>query len=278
MAKDSVMIISSTKSGSAFPEISVSEDLSGTEENGFGSSLSDLNGSETRSGSEGNGFGFEVLLAATFTLAFSLMPAEAQFYSSEGGGLSYDPFPRTSPGVSPSPSNPTDNISIAIPGGGGTGEAGAVLNRVDRLGNRLGKASGACGQTSAEVSRYLSCISDALDSFAAELDRISSQLPPGMQNVARIVEEARGDIDSLRRSSAQRLARATSDAQREAIRRETLAAAAQTMETAASDIRKSISLIRASDPELANIQRETVFTVAQAVDNVGIQLTRAIGL
>lgn len=216
---------------------------------------------------------------AVVCLALFAPAAEAQFSGgSSEGSLPFDPFQRPESGPGPSIVNPGDSFSIQIPGVGGTDGASQILDRVGRLGDRLGRASLACGQSAGDVGRYLSCVSDALDAFGAGLDQISTRLPPGMRNVASIVETASNDIARLRSDADRRLAAATTDAEREQIRRETVAAAAQTMATAAGEIRKSISLIRATDPDLANVQRETVLTVAQAVDDVGIQLSRAVGL
>ena len=99
-----------------------------------------------------------------------------------------------------------------------------------------------------------------------------------MQNVARIVQDARVQIDQSRVRAQRRLATATTDAERTAIRRDAANEARAALQTASTEIRKSIALVRADDPELANVQRATVTTVASAVDNVGIKLTRAVGL
>ncbi len=174
--------------------------------------------------------------------------------------------------------NPNDNISISLPDFAAVGDANATLRRVERASGQLTATATACAQVGSDVKRYLSCISDALDEFADSLDRVTSDLPPGMRNVARIVNRASADIRRLRGDADRQLAKATTDAEREQIRRSTLMSATQIMSGAAAEIRKSITLVRVEDAELAAVQRATVVAVADATENVGIQLTRAVGL
>ena len=183
--------------------------------------------------------------------------------------------------------NPTDGIddgqtdapdSATLTTSGALGEAENTLAAVEGISSALDIAADSCGQSSGDVTRYLACLSDALSDFADELDIISADLPPGMQNVARIVQDARVQIDQSRVRAQRRLATATTDAERTAIRRDAANEARAALQTASTEIRKSIALVRADDPELANVQRATVTTVASAVDNVGIKLTRAVGL
>jgi filamentous hemagglutinin family protein len=158
------------------------------------------------------------------------------------------------------------------------GAAEATFEKVDALSESLEIAADSCGQSSGDVSRYLACMSDSLNEFANELDAISSDLPPGMQNVARIVQDARVRVDQARVRAQQRLAGATTDAEREAIRRDAVSEARDALADAATEIRKSIALVRVEDPELATVQRATVTRVASAMDNVGIKMSRAVGL
>ncbi len=187
--------------------------------------------------------------------------------------------------------NPSDTIDSDFGGGGdgGTGGAGsgvagslaaaeATFEKVDTISDSLEATADSCGQSSGDVSRYLACMSDALDDFAGELDAISSELPPGMQNVARIVQDARVRVDQARVRAQQRLAGATTDAERETIRREAVGEARDALADAATEIRKSIALVRVEDPELATVQRATITRVAGAMDNVGITMSRAVGL
>ncbi|MBU3031517.1 filamentous hemagglutinin N-terminal domain-containing protein [Paracoccus marinaquae] len=153
-----------------------------------------------------------------------------------------------------------------------------TLQQVDQFAAVLEIAAQGCSQSDTDVSRYLACLSDALDDFANKLDEISTDLPPGMENVAQIVRDARRNIDNARTRAEQRLAGATTAAEREAIRRDAIAEARGAIATASAEIRAAITLVRADDPELASVQTATINRVAQAVDSVGIELSRAVGL
>ncbi|MFD1343696.1 MBG domain-containing protein [Litorisediminicola beolgyonensis] len=196
--------------------------------------------------------------------------------------------------------NPTDTIQLTLgqpgtvpPSGIGAGAAGGTtlvavspalrdaertLGTVNDIAGTLEIAATACSQSDADVTRYLACLSDALNDFANKLDEIATDLPPGMENVARIVQDARRSIDASRARATQRLAGATTAAERAAIRRDAINEARGAMETASTEIRKAISFVRADDPELASVQTQTITRVAAAVDSVGIELSRAVGL
>jgi len=177
------------------------------------------------------------------------------------------------------PPNATDDIRIGF-GSGGAAVDGAreVLVLVQTLAATLEIAADACAQNLADADRYLACLSDALEAFADELDAISTDLPPGMENVAQIVRTARAQTDQARARATSRLAGATSEAERDEIRRDALNEARAAIGTASAEIRKAIDFARADDPELAALQSATVTTVAAAVDSVGIKLSRAVGL
>ncbi|MGR3270614.1 MBG domain-containing protein, partial [Thalassococcus profundi] len=198
------------------------------------------------------------------------------------GGLTVTPptpaqdVPTPEPDIG-APPNPADELGLIL-AGFGTEEAARTLNAVLGFAATLEVAADACSQNLADTDRYLACLSDALDDFANELDAISTQLPPGMEDVAQIVRTARVRTDAARARAASRLAGATTDAERSAIRRDALNEARAAVGTAASEIRKAISFARAEDPELAALQTATVTTVAAAVDSVGIKLSRAVGL
>lgn len=181
--------------------------------------------------------------------------------------------------------NPTDTFEgdVTIGTGGAPGRiarqnAAETFARVQDIAGSLQIATDACGQSGGDVSRYLACLSDALDDFAGELDAISLELPPGMENVAQIIQTARTRIDGAATRAAARLATATTEAERQAIRREAANEARAALSEASNEIRKAITLVRAEDPELASLQRATITTVADAVDNVGIELARVTEL
>ncbi|KMK65801.1 MBG domain-containing protein [Puniceibacterium sp. IMCC21224] len=177
-------------------------------------------------------------------------------------------------------SNPSDDLQTSLTRGGEAAveDAGDTLTLVQSFAATLEIAADACAQNLSDADRYLACLSDALDDFANELDAISTDLPPGLENVARIVRTARVQTDRARARANTRLAGATTDAQRDAIRRDALSEARAAVSTASSEIRKAISFARADDPELVSLQSATVTTIAAAVDSVGIKLSRAVGL
>ncbi|WP_415182325.1 filamentous hemagglutinin N-terminal domain-containing protein [Phaeovulum sp.] len=205
------------------------------------------------------------------------------------GALTVDPAPVTVPPpdipVFDLP-NPAD--TLVIPGGGGavvniprdggttiTGHSPRdTLLLVQEIANTLEIAAANCNESSGDVGRYLACISDALDAFADQLDAISTDLPPGMEDVARIVRDAREGVGRARARALARMAQATTDAERDQIFRDAVNESRAALDTASSEIRKAILLVRADDPELAAVQRATINTVALAIDNVGIQLSR----
>ncbi|SDE58176.1 MBG domain-containing protein, partial [Ruegeria marina] len=203
--------------------------------------------------------------------------------------LPSDTVPRPPVSVEFGLPNPADDIRVlfaegetftGMPGSFGPIRQAALttLGDVRVISDRLVIAAESCQQGSNDVSRYLACLSDALNSFAAELDEISADLPPGMENVATIIRNARSNVDSARQRAERRLATATTDAEREAIRRDALAEARTALDDAAGEIRKAISLVRVEDPELADIQRATITTVSDALETAGIQLSRVSDL
>ena len=174
-------------------------------------------------------------------------------------------------------SNPDDTF-IGFAGSQSVDAARETLELAQNISESLEIAANSCGTGGGDVGRYLACLSDALNDFAGELDSISTDLPPGMENVAQIVQAARTNINNARSRAATRLAGAQTDAERRAITADAVAEARSALSTASSEIRKAISLVRAEDPELAAIQRATVTTVASSMDNVGIQLSRVVEL
>jgi hypothetical protein len=139
-------------------------------------------------------------------------------------------------------------------------------------------STSSCDVGSTDVTRYLACLSQSLDEFGSGLNELATQLPPGLENVGQIIQNARVDIDRARVRAQRRLSTATTDAERDTIRRDAINESSAALSTASNEIRKAISLVRADDPELASVQRETIVTVAAAIDTVRIQMTRAVSL
>ncbi|MGR3321320.1 MAG: MBG domain-containing protein [Pseudooceanicola sp.] len=197
-----------------------------------------------------------------------------------------DPSPRPPVIGVPGLPNPPDSVdtSVVTIGGGSGGIAGErsraaeTLEVVQNIADSLEAKADACGQGDSDVTRYLACMSDALNDFANELDDISGDLPPALQNVARIVQDARAGMDRARARATQRLATATTEAERRAITNDALNEARAALDTASGEIRKAIALVRVEDPELASLQRATITTVADSIDSVGIKLSRVADL
>lgn len=177
-------------------------------------------------------------------------------------------------GESDGPTGAADPLTRSV----NLGNAEVALGKVEDVSETLEAGANACDQSSGDVTRYLACLSDALDDFADELDAIAVDLPPGMQNVGRIVQDARVRVNAARTRAQARLATAGSAAERQAIRAEAFNEAQAALSDASTEIRKAISLVRADDPELATVQRATIVAVADAVDSVGIKLSRAVEL
>lgn len=129
-----------------------------------------------------------------------------------------------------------------------------------------------------DINAYLSCLSEALAQFAASLDEIATDLPPGLENVARIIDTARTQVDNARTRAETRLQSATSDTERAAIRLDAIAEARGAVQTAAVEIRKAIALVRVEDPELADLQRTQILNTATALEAADIELSRVVGL
>ncbi|WP_435140676.1 filamentous hemagglutinin N-terminal domain-containing protein [Pseudopelagicola sp. nBUS_19] len=171
--------------------------------------------------------------------------------------------------------NPKDRINASIPVRERVKE---TLDAITGISEGFVSQAQSCTQSGKDTDRYLACLSDALYDLTDEVDAISADLPPSMQNVAEILKGARLDVDQARIRAQKRLANASTDAERQAIRADAANEARAALSNASGEIRKAISLVRVEDPELASLQSATITVVADAVDTVGIELSRAVGL
>ena len=185
------------------------------------------------------------------------------------------------------PPNPRDRI-----GGGGSvnwRDGGEGSNRSRSTRETLGlfrrfntlldaRIKNCSALADSDINAYLSCLSEALAQFAASLDEIATELPPGLENVARIIDTARAQVDQARSRAETRLQSATSDGERAAIRLDAIAEARGAVQTAAVEIRKAIALVRVEDPELADLQRTQILNTATALEAADIELSRVVGL
>ncbi|MGO4854373.1 two-partner secretion domain-containing protein [Phaeovulum sp. W22_SRMD_FR3] len=198
------------------------------------------------------------------------------------------PTPDIAPPPPPVPSalpNPADtvNTTLVTPGSTvavapGVEPATETLVVVKSIATKLEIAARSCGQSDADIGRYLACLADSMDQFATSLDEISQDLPPGLGSVGDIIRGTRDDILNISATAEARLATATTDAERQAIRRDAVGAAHRSLQNAQSEIRKAISLIRAEDPELVSLQTATIETIVGAVASVDSGLSRVAEL
>ena len=185
-------------------------------------------------------------------------------------------------------------LPVALPGGGGGGlafgtgsaqtatgslqVAETTLSLIDRASDTLTATAAACRESETLVTDFLGCISQALEDYAAALDPSVLELPEAMETVSASIEVARQGIDAARARAAQRLAGVTDPAARREIERQAVAEARTALTTAEAEVTKAITLIRADDPELASTYRAQAQTVRVALDAVGLELERAVGL
>ncbi|MEM6658967.1 MAG: filamentous hemagglutinin N-terminal domain-containing protein [Pseudomonadota bacterium] len=193
--------------------------------------------------------------------------------------------------IIPTPPTPTIEITptvdTTITGGGGGGggtttttttEAEAALGTVENASQEFDEIIASCAAQGNDVSAYLACIAEAMDEYASDLDAIVQGLPPGLESVGDIIRGASAGIKAAGEDANRRLALATTAEERNAIRREAVDEARRQIRQAQREIRKAITLIRATDPELVSIQNQQVETIVAAVGQAEIGLSRAIGL
>ncbi|MEM7318184.1 MAG: MBG domain-containing protein, partial [Pseudomonadota bacterium] len=168
-------------------------------------------------------------------------------------------------------------------GGGGTAvnpvdAALATTGTVEELSSDVEEKIAACGKQDQDVSQYLACLADAMDTYAEDLEAIADSLPPGLEDIGDIIRDAVAGVRAAGENAERRLALATTPAERAAIRREALQQARASIRGAQAEIRKAITLIRAEDPELAGLQRVQVETIVAAVGQAEIGLSRVLEL
>ncbi len=180
--------------------------------------------------------------------------------------------------VQPAAGQPAAVLSPAAPPGAALPGALRTLETLRLRSADLEQALETCRQRSLTAQVQLDCIADALGAYAAALESLTLDLPPALANVGAIIREAQRGVQQARERAAQRLATATTDAERREIERAAVAEATGSVQTAIAEIRKSIELIRADDPQLASVFAEQGATVVAAVQKVEFELARAVGL
>lgn len=165
--------------------------------------------------------------------------------------------------------------------GGGTAVTPAVaaeetLQAVEGASSEFEAQASGC--VSEDVSDYLACVASAMDDYAQDLEAIAAGLPPGLESIGDIINGASAGVRAAGEKAQARLALATTEAERQQIRREAIQEARVAIRSAQTEIRKAISLIRAQDPELVSLQREQVETIVAAVGSAEIGLSRVLEL
>ena len=210
------------------------------------------------------------------------------------------PIPNPIPHGGNSLPNPPDriDISFAFPGdagtgrtstpqerGGGTGgpgqtlpQAKATLGVVDTISTEMEQQAETCGSGDQDFSSFMTCLSESLDTYANALDEIANDLPSGLETVSATIRTARDEIRAAAAKAQTRLAGATTAAERRAIQRAAIDEARGAISKAKTEIRKAISLIRADDPEVAAVQRQTGARIVRVFDTVDSALVRAVEL
>jgi filamentous hemagglutinin family protein len=202
------------------------------------------------------------------TASLTVLPAPG-----DGGGTAINILPSLLPTSLPNP----EDVILGIDGSL-LAEAEAALRNLERVAQTLAADIEICRQSEPTIGDSLGCIAEALNRLAATLESIRLQLPPPLQNVSSVIETARQDIEAARGRAEARLATATTAEERDAIAREAIGEARAALAVASDEIRKSIALIRAEDPELTRLQVEqgnAILASLRAVDN---ELQRAVGL
>lgn len=156
-------------------------------------------------------------------------------------------------------------------------QAEETLATVEGLASALVSDVERCS-VSAGAEEVLSCLAEGLDEYGRKLDQLKEELPPGMENIGGLIDEARTEVLASREKAVARLADATTEAQRSIIQQEAIDEARATLQSAQREIRSSIGLIRVSDPELVALQTQQIETVAASFDQLDISLARVTEL
>lgn len=153
-----------------------------------------------------------------------------------------------------------------------------TLRFLEELAGDMDDAVEACRLSEPEVEDYLDCLGTALDQYATQMDAIALDLPEPLRGVSATIQQASREIAEAREDAVQQLATATTTAERRRIRRQAAERARASVATATAEIRKQIALIRADEPQVARLQAEQGDAITAALDIVGADLERAVGL
>lgn len=185
------------------------------------------------------------------------------------------------------PQNPTDDIELVGLFEDTTDAPGTDPQAVEKAQDTLAEVGALASQLVGGVERcsvgegaeaVLACLAEGLEEYGSKLDALKEDLPPGMDNIGGLIDEARSDVLASREKAIARLADATTEAQRSIIQQEAIDEARATLQNTQREIRKAISLIRVSDPELIALQTQQIETVAASFGQLDISLSRVTEL
>ena len=143
---------------------------------------------------------------------------------------------------------------------------------------RVEAAMQGCRALEPGAGLLLECVSDALGAFATDLEALALDLPPELSQVSAIIRNAEAQVSAIRQRTETELAAATTDAERRDIELRALGDAIGVVQNAADEVRRSLELIRAEDPQLVAVFGAQGATVVQAIQTVELELVRASGI
>ena len=115
----------------------------------------------------------------------------------------------------------------------------------------------AAGEAQIEIARCgvetPPCVADALDAYAAELDKIASQLPPQMRNLPNVIRETARKVRSAKSGAEAR----------------------RYVQAAIVEVRHTISLLRADDPDARAFGVEIGTQAVGVLQSASVKLERA---
>jgi len=193
-----------------------------------------------------------------------------------GGGASSTPALPSSP--TPAAAQASGDTAVAASGVQSVEVAESVLAVIDRASDTLTATASGCRESEGQVTDFLGCISEALESYSATLDPANLDLPQELASVSATINVARQNIDAAVARANTRLAGVTDPTQRRRIEQDAIAEARAALDTASEEVSKALTLIRADDPALADTYRAQVETVVAAINTVDLELQTVAGL
>lgn len=124
----------------------------------------------------------------------------------------------------------------------------------------------------------LACVSEALANYASALEELEQEFSESLQGVSAIIRDARVGVDDVIARAENRLAAASTDAERAAINAQALSEAQDVIATAQARIREAVTLAKADDPVIERLQVAQGGVVLAALETTNVELARATGL